>query len=177
MAVLGVYLGKSAWFWRVLYHSSTDLFPHQELVRRSNLSLPSFDLDLQKSLNFFQIVSGISSLVNKLQETYWSMQKSPLQAITFLHFLLSDNTASSHSKIFSHFKCYFRNLWHRPSFTVRSILGPQYRAWTYLESVIPEMVGEKPLGLVLVQSLTLHVHWNLLDFDCCQSCMRNFLLL
>ena len=39
---------------------------------------------------------------------------------------------------------------------------------------MPEMVGEKHLGLVVVQSLTLNVHWNLLDFGCCQSHVMNF---
>ena len=77
-----------------LYHSLTDLFPCQKLIRRSNLALTSFKCGLQNSSNFSQIVSGISSSVDKLQETYWSMPKSPLQAIIFLHFLVSDNIAS-----------------------------------------------------------------------------------
>ena len=52
------------------------------------------------------------------------MPKSPDQAITFLHCCLSGNATSSHSRIFSHLRCHFRNLWYRPSFTVQSILGP-----------------------------------------------------
>ena len=73
---------------------------------------------------FLQIVSRVTSSVDRLQETYWSMPKSPLQVITFLHFLLSESITSSHSRIFSHFKYHFRHLWCRPSLTVQSILGP-----------------------------------------------------
>ena len=117
------YLAKANWVCTDLYYSSTDLLPCQMLVRGSNLALTSLDCDLQNCSYFSQMVPSISFSLDKFQETYWSMPKSPSQAITFLHCLLSGNMASSHSRMFSHFKCHLRNLWYRPSFTVQSILG------------------------------------------------------
>ena len=113
------YLAKATWICTALYHSSTDLFPCWKLLSKSNLALTSFNWGLQNSSNLSQMVS-----VDKLQETYWPMPKSPLHIITFLHCLFSGNMASSHSRMFSHLKYHFRNLWYRPSFTVQSILGP-----------------------------------------------------
>ena len=46
------------------------------------------------------------------------------QAIILLHCCLSGNAASSHSSIFLHLRCHFRNVWYSPSLTVQSILGP-----------------------------------------------------
>ena len=124
LADSGGYLATAVWVCIALYHSSTDLFPCWKLLSKSNLPLTSFDWGLQNSSNFSQMVSSVKSSVDKFQETYWSMPKSPLHAITFLHCLFSGNMASSHSRMFSHFKCHLRNLWYRPSFTVQSILGP-----------------------------------------------------
>ena len=75
------YLAKATWVWTAWYHSSTDLFPLWKLVRRSNLALTSLDVGLLNSSNFSHIVSSISSSLDKLQETYWSMSKSLPQAI------------------------------------------------------------------------------------------------
>ena len=77
-----------------------------------------------KSSNLPKIISSVSWSIGKSQETYWSMPKSPDQAITFLHCCLSGNAVSSHSSIFLHLRCHFRNLWYSPSLTVQSILGP-----------------------------------------------------
>ena len=87
LALSGGYLARATWVLTVLSHSSTNLFPCQKLVRRSNGALTSFDWGLQNFSNFSQIVSRVSSSEDRLQETYWSMPKSPFQAITFLHFL------------------------------------------------------------------------------------------
>ena len=81
-----------------------------KLVRRSNWAHTSFDWGLQNSSVFPQIVSSVSWSDGKPQDTYWSMPKSPDHAITFLYCWHSGNAASSHSKIFSHFRCHFRNL-------------------------------------------------------------------
>ena len=75
LAVSWGYLAEGTWVWTALYHSSTDLFPCQKPVKRSNLALTSFDCGLQNSSNFSQIVSSISSSLDKLQETYCSMPK------------------------------------------------------------------------------------------------------
>ena len=123
-AVSGGYLAKLTWACTALYHSSMLLLPCLKLVKRSNLAPTSFDCGLQKSSNLPQIISSVSWSVGKPQETYWSMPKSPDQAITFLHCYLSGNAASSHSSIFLHLRCHFKNLWYSPSLTVQSILGP-----------------------------------------------------
>ena len=41
------YLAKATWVCTTLYHLSTDLFPCQKLVSKSNLALTSFNLGLQ----------------------------------------------------------------------------------------------------------------------------------
>ena len=127
------YLARPTWVWTALYHSFTNLFPYQKLVRRSNWAFTSFDWGLQNSSNFSQIVSSINSSVDRLQEAYWSMPKSPLKAITFLYFLLSESISSSQSRIFLHFKCHFRNMWYRASLTVQSILRPVMQGMNMLE--------------------------------------------
>ena len=114
------YLAKLTWACTALYHLSTLLLPCLKLVKRSNLACTLFDCGLQKSSNLSQIISSVSLI----HYTYWSMPKSPDQAITFLHCCLSGNAASSHSTIFSHLRFHFRNLWYSPSLTVQSILGP-----------------------------------------------------
>ena len=50
-AVSGGYLAKATWVWTALYHSTTELFPCQNLVRRSNLALTSFHCGLHNSSN------------------------------------------------------------------------------------------------------------------------------
>ena len=75
-------------------------------------------LRLAKSSYLDHIVSKQSSSVGKHQETYWSIPKSPLKAMIFLHFFDSGSITSSQSKIFSHFSFHFKSLWYKPSFTV-----------------------------------------------------------
>ena len=104
----GGYLAKTTWVSTALYHSSTDLFPCQKLVIKSNLALTSLNSGLQNSSNFSYMISNINSSVDKFQKTYWFMPKSPLHAITFLHCLFSSNMANWHSRIFSHFQTPFK---------------------------------------------------------------------
>ena len=103
--------GKLTHACTTLYHSSTLWFPSLKLVRRSNEPCTSFDWGLQNSSNFPPIVSSVNSSDGKPQDAYWSIPKSPDHAMTFLHCWHSGNAASFHSKIFSHFRCHFRNLW------------------------------------------------------------------
>ena len=44
--------------------------------------------------------------------------------MTSFHCCLSCNAASLHSRMFSHFRRHYKNLWYKPSLTVQSILGP-----------------------------------------------------
>ena len=118
------YLANATCICTALHHSPTHLSPCLRLVSKSNLALTSLDWGLQNSSNFSHITSRTSSLFVKFWDTYWSIPKSPLQAITFLHFLASANIASSQSNIFSHLIFHFRNLKSKLSFTVLSTLGP-----------------------------------------------------
>ena len=70
------------------------------------------------------IFPRLKSSFDKPQDTYGSLRKSPLQAITFMYFRHSGRAASLHFRIFSHFNLHFRNLWQRGSLTVQSILEP-----------------------------------------------------
>ena len=90
-------LQKSSYFAHIV-------LPCLKLVSRSNLALTSFDCGLQKSSYFAHIVSKQRSSMDKHQETYWSIPKSPLHAMTFLHFFDSGNMASLQSRIISHFR-------------------------------------------------------------------------
>ena len=85
LAVSGGYLARLTC--TALYYSSTLLLPCLKLVRRSKWACTSFDWGLHNSSNFPQIMCKVNSSDGKLHETYWSMPKSPLQAITFLHFV------------------------------------------------------------------------------------------
>ena len=111
LAVSGGHFARLTCVCTAFYHLSTLLLPCLNLGRRSKSACTSFDWGLQNSSNFPQIVSKVNSSDGKLQETYWSMPKYLLQAMTFLHFCHSGKAASSHSKIFLHFKCHFENLW------------------------------------------------------------------
>ena len=102
-------LGKKYLSFTVLYHSSTEQFPCLKLVSRSNLTLASLVCGLQESSYLAQITSKLKSSAGKHHNTCWSFPKSPLHAMTFLHFLDSGNMASSQSKIFSHFSFHLRN--------------------------------------------------------------------
>ena len=124
LAVSEGYFAKLTWACTILYHSSTLLLPCPKLVSRSKWTLTSFDCGFQNSSNVPQIVSKLSSYADKHHDTYWSMPKSPLLAILFLHWYCSGKAASLHSRIFLHFKCHFKNLYYSPSLTVQSILGP-----------------------------------------------------
>ena len=84
-----------------------------KFVSRLNLALTSLVCGLQKSSYLAQIASKLRLSGGKHQEIYWSIPKFPLHAMTFLHFLDSGNTASSQSRIFSHFSFYLRNLWYK----------------------------------------------------------------
>ena len=84
MTVSCGYLANTIWVCTALYHSSTYLSPFQKLVSKLNLALTSLDWGLQNSSNFPQITSRVSSSLVRCHETYWSIPKSPLQAITFL---------------------------------------------------------------------------------------------
>ena len=110
LAESGGYLARLTCACTALYHSSTLQLPCLKPVRRSKWAHTSFDWGLQNSSNFPKTVSKFTSSDGKLQDTYWSMLKTPEQAITFLHFWCSGNAASSHSNIFSHFKHHFKNL-------------------------------------------------------------------
>ena len=124
LAVSGAYLARDTCACTSLYHSSTKRLPCLKFVSRSNLALSSFTCGLQKSSYLDHIVSEQRSSMGKHQEIYWSIPKSPLQAMTFLHFFDSGNIASSQSRILSHFSFHFKNLWYKLSFTIQSILGP-----------------------------------------------------
>ena len=76
----------------LLYHSSTLLDPWWKLLNKSNLAHTLLDWGLQNSSNPVQIVSNFNSSSVKPQDTYWSIPKSLLQAMTFLHLLY--NTVS-----------------------------------------------------------------------------------
>ena len=117
-------LGKRHLNLNCFYHSLTDLFPCLKLVRRSHLTLSLFVCGLQKSSYLDHITSKLKSPSGKHHDPYWSIPKSPLHTMTFLHFFAFSNMASSQSRIFSHFSFHLRNLWYMLSFTVQSILGP-----------------------------------------------------
>ena len=108
LAVSGGYFVRLACPCTLLYHSSTLLDPWWKLVNKSNLAHTSLDWDLQNSSNWHQIVSNSNSSFVKPLDTYWSIPKSPLQTITFLHCCVSGSAASSHSSIFSHLNFHFR---------------------------------------------------------------------
>ena len=114
----GGYFARLIWACTQLYHSSTLFYPWWKLVNKSNLACTSLDWGLQNSSNWDQIVSKSNSSFVKPHDTYWSIPKCPLQAMTFLHCWGSGRAASSHSSIFSHFNLY------KLSLTVQSILGP-----------------------------------------------------
>ena len=114
LAVSGGYFARLTWACTALYHSSTLLLPCLKCINMSNLTCTSLDWGLQNSWNLSQIVSSINWSVGKPQDTYLSMPMSPDQAITFLFCCLSGNSASLHSRMFSHFRCHFKNLWYKP---------------------------------------------------------------
>ena len=127
-AVSGGYFVRLTCACTLLYHSSTHLDPWWKLVNKSNLAHISLDWGLQNSSNWVQIVSNCNSSLVKPQDTYCSIPKSPLHAMTFLHCCGSGSAASLHSSMFSHFNHHFKNQWYKLSSTVQSIFGPLYRA-------------------------------------------------
>ena len=124
LAVSKGYLAKFTCTCMALYHSSMLQFPWWKLVSRSNLAQTSFDCSLQYSSYFPHMVSRVSSLEGRFQDTYWSMPQSPLQAMIFLHCWHSGSATSLHSRMFLHLRWHLRNLRYRLSFTVQSICGP-----------------------------------------------------
>ena len=135
LAVSGGYLARLIWACSELYHSCKLLVPCLKLVNRSKWTLTSFDCGLQNSSNFPQIVSKVSSSPGKHHETYWSMPKSPLQATTFLHCCCSGKAASSHSRIFLHFKHHFKTYGKAHHLLSSSLWNLQCMEWTCLELV------------------------------------------
>ena len=123
-AVSGGYFARLTRACTQLYHSSALSDPWWKLVNKSNLACTSLDWGLQNSSNWDQIVSNSNSSFVKPHDTYWSIQKSPLQAMTFLHCWGSGRAASSHSSMFSPFNFHFKKQWYKLSLTVQSILGP-----------------------------------------------------
>ena len=124
LAVSCGYFARLIWACTVLYHSSTLFCPCLKLVNRSNLALTSFVCSFQNSSNLFHMTSKYNFSGGKYQDTYWSIPKSPDQAIVFLHFLVSANIASLHSNMILHFNFHFRNMLYKLSLTVQSIFGP-----------------------------------------------------
>ena len=104
------YLAKFTCACMALYHSSMLWFPWQKLISRSNLAQTLFDCGLQYSSYFPHMVSRVSSLEGRFQDTYWSTPQLPLQAITFLHYWCSGSAASLHSRMFLHLRHHLRNL-------------------------------------------------------------------
>ena len=109
LAVSGGYSARDTWAWTAFYHSLTDLFPCLKFVSRLNLALTSLVCGLQKSSYLDHVTSKLKSSVGKHHDTYWSIPKSPLNTMTFLHFSDSDNMASLQSRTFSHFRFHLRN--------------------------------------------------------------------
>ena len=110
LAVSRGYLAKFTCTCMALYHSSMLWFPWWKLVSRLNLAQTLLDCGLQYSLYFAHMVSRVSLLEGRFQETYWSMPQSPLQAITVLHYWCSGSAASFHCRIFLHLRHHLRNL-------------------------------------------------------------------
>ena len=109
-AVSGGYFVRLTCACTQLYLSSTLFDPWWKLVNKSNLACTSLDWGLQNSSNQDQIFSNSNSSFVKPHDTYWSIPKSPLQAMTFLHCWGSGRAASSHSSMFSHFKLPFQEV-------------------------------------------------------------------
>ena len=83
-----------------------------EALRRSRWTHTSLVCVLQSSTYFPQIVSRLRSSFDKLQDHILGhYQHPPLQATMFLHFWHSGRATSSYSRMFSHFKPHFKNLW------------------------------------------------------------------
>ena len=99
-AVSGGYFARLTCACTLLYHSSTLLDLWKKLVNKSNLVHTSLDWGLQNSSDWVQIVSNFNSSLVKPQDTYWSIPKFPLQAMTFLHCFGSGSAASPHSGMF-----------------------------------------------------------------------------
>ena len=124
LAVSHGFLARDNWACTALYLSSTEWLPSMKLVSMANLALSLLVCGLQKSSNLANMTSKLRSSGSKHHDRYWSIPKSPLHAMTFLHFLESGNMASSQSNMFSHFSFHLRNLCYKISFTVQSIFGP-----------------------------------------------------
>ena len=73
-------------------------FIHASTFLPSEWACTSLVCGLQNSSYFPLIVSRLRSSFDKPHYTYWSILKSPLQAITFLYFLCPGRARSSHSK-------------------------------------------------------------------------------
>ena len=115
LAVSGGYLARDTWAWTALYtHQLTDCLV-LKLVSRSNLALFLLVCSLQISSYSAQITSKLISSWVKHHDTYWSIPKSRIHAMTCLHLLDSGNMTSSQSNVFSHFSFHLRNLWYKLS--------------------------------------------------------------
>ena len=108
LAVSGGYLARLTWACTALYYSSMLLLPWQKHVSKSKLTLTSLECSLQNFPNLSHMVPRFNSSLGKPHDTYWSIPKSSLQAITFLHCCFSCRAASSHSRMFLHFNLHLR---------------------------------------------------------------------
>ena len=122
----------------VQHYTTHLMIPCLKLVSRSNLALTSFTCGWQKSSYLALIISKQRSSVGKHQEIYWSIPKSPLHTMTFLHFFDSGNIASSQSRIeYSHTSASTLriagtsdHLLSNPSWAL------QYKAWTWVAQIV-----------------------------------------
>ena len=122
-AVSGGYFARSIWAFTQLYYSSTLLTPGGSLLTSQTWLAPHWIgacRTLQTRTRLYPILTHLLSS----PMTHWSIPKSPLQAITFLHCWGSGRAASSHSTMFSHFNFHFKKQCYKLSLTVQSILGP-----------------------------------------------------
>ena len=123
-------------------------------------------------LIFPKIVSRLRSSFYKPQDTYWCIPKSPIQAISFLQFLHSGRAASSHSRIFWHFKHHFKNLvessltspvhlgtfyvWHEHA--MNCLLCPRWLEWDFWVKFLIYIFDLSLLFLLgHLELLTLHL--------------------
>ena len=166
LAVSAGYFARLICVWMVLYHSSTLVSPYRKLVKRSNLALILLVWGLQNSSNLFHIISKHNSSWGKHHDTYWSIPKSPDQATTFLHFLVSDSIASSQSNMFLHLVFHFRNLWYKLSFTVQCIFGPSIYGIYICCIACVWLVEGLNCGLCNTTSYTELNSWDKLESAC-----------
>ena len=111
-------------FWWILGKGHLGLYSIAPLIHRM-ISLSEACQQVTPSSHLIALwFAKLQARIFRQQAPYWSIPKSPLNTMTFLHFLESSNMASLQSNMCSHFSFHLRNLWYKPSFTVKSIFGP-----------------------------------------------------